>query len=233
MVNWVSRTDEDFLKIRRLLHDFSARMFFFDPKFGKPPESDILDVWDPRLLVLNDPNLNMLIKIISNWAEVISMLPDTYEDRVLDANPSIGRYLRGVAFVTAQEEREFFAKTVLQNLLPLITCYAQGDQVGILDNGYLVQVPGLVRAGDFITRLPSGGLYGEYVIMESCETSITQEQERVIRNDLDDQYNVKLWPFPPGPTAPIQNCRLITSATIWQGLYSHPHAFEEKIFAVH
>jgi hypothetical protein len=230
-VDWLSRTDDDFPRIRRLLVNFSAgaierscRVFPEGFCFG---------------------GSSKLIDIISNWAEM-SAGDDLLYSRYTQ-NPDGGWWVgieldRGQTKIL-EEKRKQFAHAVLQNLLSWIYCYTRSKNVAVLSTGVLVRVSDLARVGDAIISDASWECEKHY-IMRSCETPITQEQEKRIRADLEMQVRENSRYYSADKSGkytsswPIQTCRFVTSAfRIWGGIFGRPthnRLFDEerKIFAV-
>jgi hypothetical protein len=210
ILDWVSRSDDNVLRARRALVDFTIPMANagFDSFYQKWRPSDSF-LWD------------VIIIATCQWPE----LPTTSRPLCRVDNP---------------DPRGSFIQLCLRNLVFLATCSSGDECVVVLKSKKVVaRVPIVAQPGDFFADIRMSGP-SDYTLFRPCGLELNREEEELIRNDFRVRYPPSTDGLPhiyesywPDLQAPFHNCRYVAhTASI---TYGDPlrEAGEYAIFALH
>ena len=155
-MEWMSRTDDEFLKTKELFIDFCMKMI----KVATEDERFDLEQYH------NSPEVTQAYIHFSQW-----MRSDLHSyknsSRINDLLQSPAKRTR---------TKTYFGKIFFQSLFALTSCYRKSKHVACLKGGLLVQLPSLARAGDLVLRqwLAEGA---DWTIARPCEAGLSYDGE--------------------------------------------------------
>jgi len=209
VLNWVSKSDDNVLRARRLLIDFTVSM-------GN--ECDFVVPSEYQHWGLNSDSTDyihvlrrIVIRAISQWPELSTIpRPRYWKDDSDFMGAFIGLYLR--------------------NLTSLAACYSRNACVAVLKSTrrILAPVPVVAQPGDFVVNTRTRR-WREYTLFRPCDRELTHEEEESIRNDFEVRDYLS-----ETRKAPFHNCIYVPKAE-YEGRSDEPTwlSNEHTMFALH
>lgn len=215
ILDWISKSDDNVLRVRRSLVDFTMSMAsvflyqFINNKYGARASLSDTCLW------------HKVISAISQWPEL---------------STTSGLLYRGYN----PDFMELFIRLCLRNLVLLAACYSGNECVAVLKSKRIVaRVPIVAQPGDFVADIRvNDGL--DYFLFRPCGLELNHEEEELIRNDFEVRYPPgtdclpDIYGIRNSFQAPFQNCRYVAhAASITHGDLREARACEYAIFALH
>ncbi|KAE9370982.1 HET-domain-containing protein [Stipitochalara longipes BDJ] len=152
---WMSRSDDEFLRARQILIDYSALVN--SDIWGYPAKCD-------------DPEWEEVATTMSAWAPTGKTVPKSL---VLPFTRTVGT-----------TPKKFFANVCINNLLAFMECYGASKQVAILERSILALLPMLAQPGDLMIRLLQLE-DNIYAIIRPCKDVVTPAETEQILTGLE------------------------------------------------
>jgi hypothetical protein len=210
VVQWISRSDHEFLRAREVSINFMARtdLSLNLPSYGEP--------FNYRS---------------TEWAAVASFMLAW-----LPTWRSCFRPPHQLGFGEREASEHIFVEECIENLMSFTQCYNKSKQVVILHSGEVVLLPRLAQDGDQmikILQLPEVQQqpYDIYAIFRACEAAITSMEAKEIVRSLERISGNQR-------SSNVQSCKFVTiTSGILEGLsYVEARLMQrstEMIFALH
>lgn len=200
------RSDEEFLRTRRRLVEYCARI---DPV--RFPE------WRFPFQTYDEYEEN-------GWAKVAPIVSQWIPSRKSKTRSLFQTAAQKVMVINR------FVTVFTRTLVDLAGCDYDYKHVAVLKDGTLALVPRLSQKGDLV--IIDRSVLSErsaYAIFRPCENPLSPEEEGLLRKDLASRNSI----YGLGH-APIENCRFIASApSIWSVPLKGGDPCDVQIFAVH
>jgi hypothetical protein len=202
VMEWMARTDDEFLRTKQLFVDFCVEMAIhqtdYDPLFR-----DFDNSYEAARAYID----------FSQW------MPSNLRN-----SSSMKDFFWSPADWNQTES--YFGKIFFNSLVALTSCYSQSKHVAALRGGMLVQLPTLARAGDLIMRARESPEKAGWTVARSCEAGLSYDRELLLR-DLEYFEPIRTTNYyrlhPDLDLPRIHSCNLVASVLDpWDDLFK-PH----------
>jgi hypothetical protein len=208
VMEWMARTDDEFLRTKQLFVDFCVEMAIHQTDYGPLTHYDqLFRDFD------NSYEATRAYVHFSQW-----MLSNLHN------SSSMIDFFRSPA-IWSQTDRDF-GKIIFHSLIALTSCYNQSKHVAVLKGGMLIQLPSLARAGDLVMRTRIFPERSDWTVARYCDGKLSHDRELLIMKSLtqpkcyrhSENFGPNSW-----QKGRIHSCSFIASVSDpWDDLFK-PH----------